>query len=110
MTSFAPIFVASMPRTIGARRHKNHVAWKQEVEDAAQTINSERETQEKETKYENKRRREEQSAEEADALVCPKEGCTFMARNTSGLANHCHQQHSLLRSVVCPHCQEFVAP
>ena len=57
----------------------NHVAWRQEVENATQTINSERETQEKEAKDENKRRREEQSAEEADALVSPEEGCTFVA-------------------------------
>ena len=55
------------------------VAWRLEV-DAAQTINSERETQEKEAKDKKKKwRREEQSAEKADALVCPEEGCTFMA-------------------------------
>ena len=37
---------------------RDRVAWRQEVEDAAQTINSERETQEKENKDENKRREE----------------------------------------------------
>ena len=80
------------------QKTQDHIAWWQEVEDAAQTINSERKTQEKEAKDENKRRREERSAEEADALVCPEEVCTFVARNTSGLANHCHQWHSFLCS------------
>ena len=45
------------------------------MEDAAQTINNEHKTQEKEAKDENKQRREE-----ADLLVCPEEGCTFMAQ------------------------------
>ena len=83
---------------------QDHVTWRQEVEDAARTINSECEIQE--AKDKNKQRREEQS----DALVCPEEGCTLVARNTSGLANHCRQQHSLLRSVVCPHWQESFNP
>ena len=92
------------------QKAQDHVAWWQKVEDAAQTINSKCKTQEKEAKDKNKRRREEQSVEEADALVCPEKGCTFTAQNTSSLANHCRQWHSLLRSVVCPHCQESFAP
>ena len=80
------------------------------MEDAAQTINSERETQDKKAKDKNKWRREERLAEEADALVCPEEGCTFVARNTSGLTNHCRQWHFLLRNVICPHCQESFTP
>ena len=52
------------------------------MEDATQTINSECKTQEKETKDESKRRREERSAEKADALVCPEEGCTFALQTT----------------------------
>ena len=88
------------------QKTQDRIAWWQEVEDAAQIINSEYETQEKKAKDEKKRRREERLAKEADALVCPEEGCTFVARNTSGLTNHCHQWHSLLHSVICPHCQE----
>ena len=41
------------------QKAQDHVAMRQEVEDATQTINSERETQEKEAKDENKWRREE---------------------------------------------------
>ena len=41
------------------QKTKDHVAWLQEVEVAAQTINSKCETQEKEAKDKNKRRREE---------------------------------------------------
>ena len=92
------------------QKTQDRFAWWQEVEDSAQTINSECETQVKEAKDKKKWRREKRSAEEADALVCPEEGCTFVARNTFGLANYCHQQHSLLLSVVCPHCQESFAP
>ena len=73
------------------QKTQHQFSWLQEMEDATQNINSKHETQEKEAKHMNKLRREEQSAEEADALVCPEEGCTFVARNTSDLSNHCHQ-------------------
>ena len=76
------------------------------MENAEQTTNSKCKIQEKEAKEDNKRRREEQSAEEADALVCPEKGCTFMTQITSSLENHCRQRHCLLLSVVCSHYQE----
>ena len=108
MTSFTLTFITSMPGT-DARRHKTVLhggrMWRM-----LQTINRTHETNEKEAKDENMWRREERSAEKADALVCPEEGCTFVVRNTSGLANHCRQQYSLLRSVVCPHCQKSFIP
>ena len=53
------------------QKAQDRVAWWQEVEDAAQIINSKHETQEKETKYKNKQKKEELSAEDTDALVCP---------------------------------------
>ena len=84
MTSFAP----TLYEDNWYQKAQDRVAWRQEVKDAVQTINSECKTQEKKAKDENKWRREEQSAEEADALEFPEEGCTFTARNTSGLANH----------------------
>ena len=81
MTSFALTFVASMPRTTGARRHRTalHVSRKWRMLHRPSTANMK-------TKDENKRTREEQSAEEANALVCPEEGCTITAQNTSSLA------------------------
>ena len=76
---------------------QNHPLWQRVIKRSVRSLNRSSELEEKRRKNERKHRREQRQMDAEAALRCDHPGCTFVAVNCAGLANHKRQKHVLVQ-------------